>query len=426
MAEKTEFTVRGKEGRTASEELTERRESRAFRRNFCLIYLAGVFAATSMGKMTPISLALREDLSLSLTQVALLTSLVTAVAAALGLFISYLVRPLPPRRMLVAGLVVMGLAGLFCARADSFGALLGGRLVEGVGYVVVVIVAPVLLFALGDGRRLTGALAIWGTFMPVGLALGSFAGGVMSAWLDWRGWLTAAAAGTLVVAAATTRLTSVRAQSTASAGQQGRQDRAARVRRLARPATMGAGFATISGSIVACVTLYPTYLHEEFGVSTESAGTLTGIVSLAGVGGGFLASWLLVRGAGVKYLFLVTLLMPGGAFAAFAGAGGLGVSVGSAFVIALANELVVATVFAAIPVAVRTTADLGAANGLVAQFGSIGALATPPLVGLTVTAVDGWWAVGPCLLCVCVLGLVLLQIAVRQPADAGVTETVVA
>lgn len=354
---------------------------------------------------------------LSLTQVALLTSLVTAVAAALGLFVSYLIRPLPPHRMLVAGLAVMGLAGLFCARADSFGAMLGGRLMESVGYVVVVIVAPVLLFTLGDGKRLTGALAIWGTFMPVGLALGSFAGGLLSTWLDWRGWLTVAAAATLVVALLATRLPAV--AGTKAEKRAPHTDRAAAVRRLARPVALGAGFATISGSIVACVTLYPPYLHEEFGLSTESAGTLTGVVSLIGVVGGFLASWLLVRGIGVKYLFAAALLMPAGAFAAFAGTGGLGMSVGSALVVALANELVVATVFAAVPLAVRAAADLGAANGLVAQFGSIGALAMPPLMGLAVTAVDGWWAVGPCLLAVCVAGVVLLQIAVRRPSHGG-------
>ncbi|MGW1954883.1 MFS transporter [Streptomyces sp. NPDC001920] len=414
MTDETEVVRAGKGIESTSEELAERREARAFRWKFCLIYLAGLFAATSMGKMTPISVALREDLSLSLAQVALLTSLVTAVAAVLGLFVSYLIRPLPPHRMLVAGLVVMGLAGLFCARTDSFAAMLGGRLVESVGYVVVVIVAPVLLFALGDGKRLTGALAIWGTFMPVGLALGSFAGGVLSSWLDWREWLAVAAAATLVVAVLTTRLPAVAGHS--KRRESTRPDRAAAVRRLARPASLGAGFAAVSGSIVACVTLYPPYLHEEFGLSTESAGTLTGVVSLIGVAGGFLASWLLVRGVGVRLLFVAVLLMPAGALAAFAGAGGLGVSVGSALVIALANELVVATVFAAVPLAVRATADLGAANGLVAQFGSIGALATPPLVGLAVTAADGWWAVGPCLLAVCVAGLALLQIAVRQPS----------
>ncbi|WP_411139206.1 CynX/NimT family MFS transporter [Streptomyces sp. C10] len=414
MTEDAEVARHEREIRPASEDLAKERAARAFRWKFCLIYLAGVLAATSMGKMTPISTALREDLSLSLAQAALLTSLVTAVAAVLGLFVSYLIRPLPPRHMLISGLVVMGLAGLFCARTDSFGAMLGGRLVESVGYVVVVIAAPVLLFGLGDGKRLTWALAIWGTFMPVGLALGSFAGGMLSTWLDWRGWLTVAAVATLVVAVGVTRLPAVAAKR--EERKSPHSDQAATVRRLARPVSLGAGFAAISGTIVACVTLYPACLHEEFGLSTESAGTLTGVVSLAGVAGGYLASWLLVRGITVKFLFMAALLMPAGAFAAFAGMGGLGVSVGSALVVALANELVVATVFAAVPLTVRATADLGAANGLVAQFGSIGALATPPLVGLAVTAAEGWWAVGPCLLAVCVAGLVLLQIAVRQPS----------
>jgi predicted MFS family arabinose efflux permease len=421
MADETEVSMRDEKIRPDSVGLTEKREARAFRWKFCLIYLAGVFAATSMGKMTPISVELRDDLSLSLAQVALLTSLVTTVAAAFGLFVSYLIRPLPPHRMLVSGLVVMGLAGLYCARTDSFRTMLIGRLAESMGYVVVVIAAPVLLFTLGDGKRLTGALAIWGTFMPVGLALGSFAGGVLATWLDWREWLTTAAGATLVVALGATRLPAVAAQR--KEAKPARADRATTLRRLARPVSLGAGFATISGSIVACVTLYPTYLHEEFGLSTEAAGTLTGVVSLVGVAGGFLASWLLVRGVGVKYLFLVALLMPAAAFAAFAGAGGLGMSVSSAVVIAFANELVVATVFAAVPVAVRAASDLGAANGLVAQFGSLGALATPPLVGLAVTEADSWWAVGPCLLAVCVAGLVLLQIAVQRAPRAGTSMT---
>ncbi|ARX89303.1 hypothetical protein SMD44_08790 [Streptomyces alboflavus] len=93
--------------------------------------------------------------------------------------------------------------------------------------------------------------------------------------------------------------------------------------------------------------------------------------------------------------------------------GGTWGSVSSALVVALSNELVVASVFAAIPLAVRATSDMDAANGLVAQLGSIGALAAPPLVGLAVTAADGWWAVGPCLLVGTGAGTVLLCLATR-------------
>ncbi|MEU7576866.1 MFS transporter [Streptomyces sp. NPDC041068] len=401
-----------------SEEPGAEPEATAFWWKFWLIYLAGVTAATSMGKMTPVSVELRADLSLSLSQVALVTSLVTAVAAVLGLAVSYLLRPYDARRMLIAGLLVMGAAGLFCAHTGSFAGMLAGRLVESVGYVVVVIVAPVLLFALGSGSRLTTALAIWGTFMPVGLAVGSFAGGVLSAWFDWRAWLTIAAAVTVVVALAVTRLPadSAEGRPVAERGSgigEGRGAFGPRVRRLARPIALGAGFATISGAIVTCVTLYPTYLHEEFDVPTETAGTLTGVVSFVGVTGGFLASALLRRGKSVTYLFLVALLMPAGAFAAFGGMGGTWGSVGSALVVAFSNELVVATVFAAIPLAVRASSDMDSANGLVAQLGSIGALAGPPLVGLAVTVAGGWWAVGLCLLVGCGAGTALLCLATR-------------
>ncbi|MEU7244045.1 MFS transporter [Streptomyces sparsogenes] len=394
-------------------------------------------AATSIGRITPVSIALEDELGLSLGQVGLIASSVTAVAALLGLAASVALRPLDPRRTLIGGLVVMGLAGLLVSRAGGFPLLLGGRLVESVGYVVVVIAAPVLVMGLGDGGRRTTALAIWGTFMPVGLALGAFGGGLLSAAFGWRASLAIAAAATLAMAGAALRLPGAGARQDGpeaegpdakgpdaeghggdSARGEGPGDRRARARRLARPFALGAGFATISATIVSFVALYPTYLHDEFDVPTAAAGTLTGSVSFAGVAGGFAASVLLRRGAPMKYLFTAALLMPVGAFAAFGSAGGLGISMTSAVLIAVTNELVVATVFAALPLVVRTSADVGVANGVVAQLGSVGSLAGPPLVGLVVTAADGWWAVGPALLVGCAVGVVLLRAAVGRARQA--------
>ncbi|MEU9790264.1 MFS transporter [Streptomyces sparsogenes] len=425
--------------------------------HFALIYLAGVMAATSIGRITPVSIALEDELGLSLGQVGLIASSVTAVAAVLGLAASVALRPLDPRRTLIGGLVVMGLAGLLVSRAGGFPLLLGGRLVESVGYVVVVIAAPVLVMGLGDGGRRTTALAIWGTFMPVGLALGAFGGGLLSAAFGWRASLAIAAAATLAMAgaalwlpAAGTRQDGPDAEGPDAKGPdaegpdakgpdaegpdakgpdaeghggdpargEASGDRRARARRLARPFALGAGFATISATIVSFVALYPTYLHDEFDVPTAAAGTLTGSVSFAGVVGGFAASVLLRRGAPMKYLFTAALLMPVGAFAAFGSAGGLGISMTSAVLIAVTNELVVATVFAALPLVVRTSADVGVANGVVAQLGSVGSLAGPPLVGLVVTAADGWWVVGPALLVGCAVGVVLLRAAVGRARQA--------
>ncbi|WP_078610353.1 MFS transporter [Streptomyces milbemycinicus] len=430
MGRKSDTTDTAEAGIPESDE----QMSQAYWWYFALIYLSGVMAATSIGRITPVSIDLEDDLGLSLGQVGLVASSVTAVAAVLGLAVSVVLRPLDPRRTLIGGLVVMGLAGLLVSRAGGFPLLLGGRLVESVGYVVVVIAAPVLILGLGDDGRRTVALAVWGTFMPVGLALGAFGGGLLSAGFGWRASLTVAAAATLAVAGAALYLPGAGARAAGPEPEgpadgavatesrhgdgDGSGDRRARARRLARPVALGAGFATISATIVTFVALYPTYLHDEFDVPTAAAGTLTGSVSFAGVAGGFAASVLLRRGARMKYLFTAALLMPAGAFAAFGSTGGLGISMTSAVLIAVTNELVVATVFAALPLVVRTSADVGMANGVVAQLGSVGSLAGPPLVGLVVTAADGWWAVGPTLLVGCAVGVVLLRAAVGRGQQA--------
>ncbi|MEU1628017.1 hypothetical protein ABZ746_22295 [Streptomyces sp. NPDC020096] len=198
---------------------------------------------------------------------------------------------------------------------------------ESLGYVVVVIAAPVLLMRLGgSGRRTTAALAVWGTFMPVGLALGAFADGAL---------LRGAGPGA------------------AEPGADYRQTGGG-VRRLVQPTALALGFATISGAIVAFVAMFPSYLHERLGLPVADTGTLTGAVSFVGVAGGFASSWLLCRGANIAMVFTAGLLMPLGAFVAFAGVGGI-----------------------------------GTANGLVAQLGSVGSLAGPPVVGLAVGAAGG-------------------------------------
>ncbi|MGW7007014.1 MFS transporter [Streptomyces sp. NPDC054933] len=249
----------------------------------------------------------------------LVTSSVTSVAAVLGLLVSFLLRPLKPQRVLVCGLSVMAVAGLLGALSQGFPLLIAARLAESLGYVVVVIAAPVLLMRLGgSGRRTTAALAVWGTFMPVGLALGAFAGGALSAWYGWRTWLVIAAVATLAVAAADGALLRGAGPGAAEPGADDRQTGGG-VRRLVRPTALALGFATISGAIVAFVAMFPSYLHERLGLPVADTGTLTGAVSFVGVAGGFASSWLLRRGANIATVFTAGLLMPLGAFVAFAG-----------------------------------------------------------------------------------------------------------
>ncbi|SDP35271.1 Predicted arabinose efflux permease, MFS family [Actinopolyspora xinjiangensis] len=386
---------------------------RAYWPKFSAIYASGVLAAASIGKIGPVSGELRGELGLSISQVGLISSSVTATAAVLGLLVGFVTRSAGKKSLLLSGLVVMAASGALLARLDGFTALLATRLLESLGYVVVVVTAPVLVMSLGNGARRTAALAVWGTFLPVGLALGSFAGGTVSAVLGWRAWL-AIAAGAVAVLAVLVAATVPRG--TIGEGRSDDAD-AERARsaplEFARPLALASGFATASAVIVSLVTLFPTYLAESFGVPTAQAGTLTGLISLIGVIGGFVTSGLLRRGTRIARVFVVGVLMPVGALVAFAGFGGVVLSVGGAVLVALANEAVVAAVFAAVPMVVSSARRIGTANGLVAQLGSLGSLAGPPLMGLVVTVAGGWWVIGPVTLVVCLVGVALLRGSVR-------------
>jgi predicted MFS family arabinose efflux permease len=384
---------------------------------FAMVYACGVLAASSISKVAPVAVELRGELDLSLDQVALVTSSVTLVAALLGLPVGYLVERTVPARPLVVGCCVMAVSGLVGSGTGAFTPLMATRVAESIGYVAVVVAAPVLLIAMDDGPRRTTALAIWGTFVPVGLAIGSFAGGALSGSSGWRSWFALDAAALLIVGLAAAALLRGAAGSVPHGGDEPAAARVdwAHLCGLIRPVLLALGFATASGTIVAVVALLPTYLNESLSVSIAAAGTLTGAVSLVGVIGGVLAARLLRCGVPVRRLFLAALLMPVGTAVAFLGIGGLGPRVLGAALVAVANELVVATVFASIPAVVTRVADIALANGLVAQLGSAGSLLGPPLVSLAVLAADGWWAVAPVVLGACTTGALMLRFAVGRP-----------
>lgn len=392
---------------------TLRNRSDAYWPRFALIYGCGVLAATSLGKMTAIAPALSSELGLSLEQMALVTSSPMAVAAVAGLPVSHLLTRLPPRWALLGGCVIMAGAGLFGAAATGIVPLLAARLVESIGYLVVVTAAPVLIASTGEVRLRTSALAVWGTFLPVGLAAGAFGGGLLSG-AGWRSWLVLeAAVAALVGAAASAALRSHRAATGPAASAAPGGDI---TNRLRGPLLLALGLASVSATIVATVSLLPTYLHQELAVSVPVAGSVTGAVSLTGVAGGVLCGWLLSRGVAARYAFAASALMPAGIAVAFLGSGGVTLAASGALLAALANEVVIAAIFASVPAVVATPSDIGLANGLLTQVGSAGSLAGPPLVGLVVLTEGGWQALAPSVAVLCLLGFLALRASVR-PAN---------
>jgi len=132
-----------------------------------LILLFAALIAASHGK----SLALVNDVasafSVSFAQAGWVVSAVAAVAALGAPFVGWFVDRIGERRAIAGGLVIAIIAGFSVSLAPDFAALIALRVVEGAGYITVVLGSLSLLLKTSSARQ-HDALAIWPVASPIG------------------------------------------------------------------------------------------------------------------------------------------------------------------------------------------------------------------------------------------------------------------
>ncbi|NYZ24180.1 MFS transporter, partial [Azospirillum oleiclasticum] len=164
--------------------------------------LGGIAAALHVGKVPPALPVLRAGLGLDLVTAGWLMALVSGIGAAFGLLFGRLADQLTHRLAMVLGLCVTAAGSLAGAAADGAGPLLASRGVEGAGLILTIVAAPGLIASVTAPRDLRLTLAVWGTFMPVGVGAMMLASPPLLAAFGWRGaWVAAALAGLLAAAA---------------------------------------------------------------------------------------------------------------------------------------------------------------------------------------------------------------------------------
>ncbi|BAU81174.1 hypothetical protein SLA_0219 [Streptomyces laurentii] len=356
-----------------------------------LVYAAGVIAAMGLGKFDVFAVQLQDDLEISLGQVGWVVSAITGISALLGTPAGLWLGRRSMRGTLLTGLWCVAAAGAGGGLAPGLGALLPLRAAEGIGYLMVVIACPTLIVRLSAPPDRGPALALWGTFVPVGLALSTALGGAVGSVTDWRGWMFVMAALTALPA---TVLTFTRLGTLAPA-----TPRPSAKHRTARPGNrplvvlLALGFCMVSLVTVAVFVLIPIFLQRELGYSRADAGATAGFISLVSVGGGFLIGWLMHRKQDVRPVALGSFLVVIAAWVAFRAGVGTVLFIAGAATISGLNGVMVGLILASVPRLAAESGDLGLANGIVTQGGSLGSLLGPPLFNAGVEH-WGWHAVG--------------------------------
>lgn len=133
------------------------------------LYGAGLLAA---GQFAKISLTL-GPLALAYPgwPVAFAVSGVAVIGILFGVMAGGLTAMIGPRRTIVAALGLSALAGAAQALLPAFPLLIGLRVIEGAGHLVLVVAIPTLMAGLAAPRDRGLVMGLWATFFGVGFAL---------------------------------------------------------------------------------------------------------------------------------------------------------------------------------------------------------------------------------------------------------------
>jgi len=355
---------------------------------------AGVVAAFQVGK-APIALpAIRADLSLDFAAASWVLSVLTLLGAVAGGLAGSVVTRFGARRLLPAALLLLAAASLGGALAPGLGSLLATRVVEGLGLLITVIAAPSLipLAARPEDRHL--AFALWGCFMPFGMAVAMMAAPAVGL-IGWRGlWLAMAVLLALYALLAHLRLP--RFPHGASAGADSGRPLADLLSavRARGPALLAVTFACYTAAYVTLTGFLPSLLIDRMGVSPGTAGMLAAAVTGANILGNLATGPLLAAGV-ARWLpisaaaLIIALCSP----LIFAPAVPPIAAYGLAIVVSAVGGLLPGSVLSGMAVLAPQPRLVPVTLGLAMQGSNLGQLLGPAVAGFVVAS-QGWQAAG--------------------------------
>ena len=381
-----------------------------------VLQLVGILAGVQLGKIAPLVGWYQQEVGFSMVLIGWFTSMIGIFVAAAALPAGWAIERAGPASTFLIGSLVMTVGGIALALFDAPAAILASRLVEGAGYLVLVIATPALLATISPQGWKAPMLAIWGGFVPVGFAVADFTAQAMLPGGEPRTYLLLAIAAFAILAALAALL--LRAPDLADNPAAGPAQGS-----FAATMTVPVGLVALAFGIyvvlsVGFFTFMPAYIAAPGSAILLSAGAIALLVPIGNV----LAS-LLVGGRDQRFIallsaagFAVNAVLAIPAF----GASSPIVATAALGLLAIAGGMTASALFAGIPFIVGRNGSTSVAIGLVAQAGGIGTLFGPPLAGYVIETYGfagfGWFLGGIAIVgVVCLVPLTVAKVLRDSP-----------
>lgn len=354
---------------------------------------AGVVTAFHIGKAPPALPLIRAELGLGPVMGGWVISVFSVIGATLALGAGSIADRVGHRRAMLAGLGFAAIGSFLGALAGDAWLLLGSRVLEGLGFVMVAVAAPsVIALSTGPGDRRM-ALGIWGSYLPFGASLMMVAAPLVLVGAGWRGLWQIMALVTVfaIIAVAWGSGKSLDHKPEGGSGSVSHKDNL--VRTLSRPGPwlLATCFAFYTMPYGAMMAWLPSFLIEQHGLSIAAAASLTALMIFCNAPGNLLAGWLLKR----HWPHWLLIAMAGGVM----GLSSLGffwtalpdlARFSLTMVFSFFGGMLPATVLSGVVVFAPSPAQIGTTNGFLVQGANLGLFLGPPVFAAVVAATGGW------------------------------------
>lgn len=384
-------------------------------------FLAGVTATLNQFKVPPVMPALAAELHLDPAAGGWLMSVFSAAAIVLSIPAALALRRV--------GFKAMGLIALGCAATGSaLGAvaptsavLLASRVIEGISFALMAVVAPALITRWFGPDELGLPMGIWATWVPLGSLISFTLGPLVERALGWRAlwWIGAGLAVAMLV------LYGLFARPPkASPGLAGARPAAPPQSELLKSLfgpgnwLLGVAFGSFAGALVAYTVWAPGYLSSELSVPGPAASVYTSLVFLAGIVANLVAGWIIGHMRHGHALLAGALAVTAVLYAWGFRLPGVGIVAPYMLALGFVSNLVPTAAFTLAPRTVRRAELAGLAMAVLSVVSNLGIFIGPPLVGAIVGR--GQWGPAGWLLAAtsafgAVAALVAWRLAGRHP-----------
>ncbi|RGE47066.1 MFS transporter [Comamonas testosteroni] len=381
-----------------------------------IVVAAGVSGSLHVGKLPPAVPVLQEQLGVSLVQAGFLLSTVQVAGMALGLVVGLGADKWGLRRSMLVGLALMALSSIVGAAATGFEWLLALRVLEGLGFLLVAMPAPGLIRRNVLPSELSGRMGWWGSYMPIGSAMGLLLGPWVLQATSWQFWWMALGIISALAAVVVWRMVPAdpvhASAATSAAPAEGWRPRLALTLRSPGPWLVSLAFMLYSGQWMGVVGFLPT-MYAQAGLGAHLTGLLTAVVAASNMVGNIASGKLLHSGWSARRCLQTGYVAMGlCALLAYVQVGGeplapMWLRFVAVVLFSAAGGLIPATLFTSAMHLAPSAGTVSTTVGFMQQWSCVGQFAGPPLVAAVATLMGGWQFTWMVTACMCMAGWLL-------------------